>query len=222
MICPRCLANSYGFDGTRSSRPVVIALRVHVQFHSLVMLDAHSMTFSRCRFRVLTALWSIRSRPWRGRNSVRILILTFSELHSGCVSLTMPDTQKVASCGKRRWCATFVTICAALVVCLRSVEAASPSFDCRKAQTPDEIAICQEPVLAHIDVLISEAFRRYDSEFRKKDEVGAAYLADRRACKSDVACIATIQARMLESLWSKPGLDRCMARSVRFTQTSTV
>src|SRR5262249_25685093 len=57
-------------------------------------------------------------------------------------------------------------------------EATSPSFDCRKAGAPDEIAICQESVLADIDVLISKAFGRYASEFRPKDDVGGDYLAD--------------------------------------------
>ena len=96
---------------------------------------------------------------------------------------------------------------AALVVAFDSTsypaEATSPSFDCGKARTPDEIAICQESVLADIDVLISKAFGRYVSEFRPKDDVGADYLADRRACASDAACIAAIQARALETYESE-------------------
>jgi uncharacterized protein len=104
----------------------------------------------------------------------------------------------------------FQTICTVLAIwsMSHSAEATSPSFDCHKAQAPDEIAICQEAVLADIDVLISRAFRRYAAEFRPKDDVGAAYLADRRACDSDVACIAAIQARALETYGGKsPWVD---------------
>ena len=86
--------------------------------------------------------------------------------------------------------------------------AASPSFDCRKARGSDEIKICQEPTLADIDVLISKAFEHYEAEFRPKNDVGGAFITDRRACGSDMACIAAIQARALETYGGKsPWVD---------------
>ena len=46
---------------------------------------------------------------------------------------------------------------------------------------------------------MSSGYRRYDSEFQPKNQVGAAYLKDRRSCGSDTACIAAVQARALET-----------------------
>lgn len=82
---------------------------------------------------------------------------------------------------------------------LFSTPAAAASFDCTKAQTRDEIAICKNAYLGEMDSLVSAAYATYEAEFQKKGVVAKAFLADRRACAGDEACISTVQSRMLET-----------------------
>jgi len=72
---------------------------------------------------------------------------------------------------------------------------AQPSFDCTKAKSPDEIAICGDEQLSQLDRLAALA---YDEARRAsgKSEVRAAArqgLAARGACGSDRACILQAQ-----------------------------
>jgi len=87
---------------------------------------------------------------------------------------------------------------------LSSTPAAAASFDCTKAQSKDEIAICKNAYLGEMDSLVSAAYATYEAEFQKKGAVAKAFLADRRACAGDEACIATVQSRMLETYGSAP------------------
>lgn len=88
--------------------------------------------------------------------------------------------------GKRLACAVG---CTAVLV---AAPQARPSFDCSKATTADEKAICANPVLADIDVLIAEAYRGYEPRFQQKKRIARQLLEDRGACGSDAACIAAV------------------------------
>jgi uncharacterized protein len=82
--------------------------------------------------------------------------------------------------------------------------AESASFNCANARSPDEIAICKDPVLSDIDRLIGRTFEQFKPEFRSKREVARAFLADRTVCGSDAACIAAVQARTIETFGAAP------------------
>jgi uncharacterized protein len=73
------------------------------------------------------------------------------------------------------------------------------SFNCANARSKDELAICADPVLSEMDYLINKAFGEFKPEFRSKREVARAFVADRKTCESDVACIAAVQARTIET-----------------------
>lgn len=76
---------------------------------------------------------------------------------------------------------------------------ADPSFDCGKARTPDEKAICSDPYLAQIDSLVADAYRTNETEFQPKKEVVARSLKDRAECGNDDACIAAVQLSSLQA-----------------------
>ena len=62
-----------------------------------------------------------------------------------------------------------------------------PSFECAKAQSPDEIAICQDPALAKADretLLILESTKDRAQE----------YIAKRQECQSDAKCLKNVIA----------------------------
>ncbi len=79
------------------------------------------------------------------------------------------------------------------------VALADPSFDCGKARTADEKAICADPVLADIDGIVARAFSAYTPSFRGKAQVARDLLADRAACGGDRACIAAVQEGSLST-----------------------
>jgi len=83
--------------------------------------------------------------------------------------------------------------------------AADPSFDCARASTADEKAICADPILARIDTLATQAYRSYEADFQPKGSVARAFLKDRAGCGGDVACIAGVQSRALETFFSESG-----------------
>jgi uncharacterized protein len=60
-----------------------------------------------------------------------------------------------------------------------------PSFDCRRAGTPTEIAICANPSLAALDSALAEA---WNAGGRRADQ--ADWLRSRDACGADVSCLA--------------------------------
>ncbi len=78
-------------------------------------------------------------------------------------------------------------------------EAAGPSFDCAKASTPDERAICAHPRLAELDQATSRAFAQ--GSHKSKEEarkIALESLAARRACGTNPLCILDQQVRALE------------------------
>jgi uncharacterized protein len=88
--------------------------------------------------------------------------------------------------GKRLACAVCFT------AVFMTAPQARPSFDCSKATTADEKAICADPVLADIDVLIAEAYRGYEPRFQPKKRIARQLLKDRGACGGEPACIAAV------------------------------
>jgi uncharacterized protein len=82
---------------------------------------------------------------------------------------------------------------------VRAAPSPGPSFDCSRAASADERAICANPYLSRIDVLMSKAYARFTPEFGNKQAIGKRLLADRHACGSDAACIAAVQVNALET-----------------------
>jgi uncharacterized protein len=76
--------------------------------------------------------------------------------------------------------------------------AQGPSFDCARASTPDEAAICADPQLSELDRLIASAYARAHS-FRPRIAQAMARngLANRRACGADRACILDAQMALI-------------------------
>jgi len=70
-------------------------------------------------------------------------------------------------------------------------EQAKPSFDCSKAAAADEKAICADPKLAAIDVVINDGYRRMVAKLGRAtaNSIHAPYLRRRHACGSKAACI---------------------------------
>lgn len=82
---------------------------------------------------------------------------------------------------------------------------AGPGFDCSKATAPDEKAICADAQLSAIDRLINEAYKSFEPFYGgDKKQIARALAADRRACGSDVACIANVQNNALETFGGSP------------------
>ena len=74
-----------------------------------------------------------------------------------------------------------------------TAKADGPSFDCTAAMLPAEAAICGDPKLARMDMIIAKAYKAYAPEFGNKKAIGRALVADRNACKSDLSCIAAVE-----------------------------
>lgn len=78
--------------------------------------------------------------------------------------------------------------------------ASAVSFDCRRATFPDERAVCADPGLSELDDQASVAFaqaRRTSGD--QVVGVGRRFLASRRACGADRACIAQIYHAMADA-----------------------
>lgn len=86
-----------------------------------------------------------------------------------------------------------------------SARAEGPSFDCQKANLPTEKAICANPKMAAIDLLVAEAFKDFEPSFGgDKRQIARALIADRDACKDDAACIVSAQNNALLTYGSAP------------------
>ncbi|UDL90594.1 hypothetical protein LGH82_04375 [Mesorhizobium sp. PAMC28654] len=86
-----------------------------------------------------------------------------------------------------------------------SARADGPSFDCRKATLPAEKAVCADRQLSAIDALIAKAFRDFKPAFGgDKRKIARALVADRNACKDDVACIVSAQNNALQTYGQTP------------------
>src|SRR5262249_8935116 len=86
--------------------------------------------------------------------------------------------------------------------------AAQPSFDCRKAATPSEKAICAHERLARLDRAIAAAFRQLKAELSaahdKLPAEQAAFLAERDKCGADESCLARIMESRRAALALEP------------------
>jgi uncharacterized protein len=97
----------------------------------------------------------------------------------------------------------------AMMVTTPSVHAeqpVKPSFDCDKAQTQDEHAICSDNRLAELDQAVSIAYSQAEVKF--KDEARAAArdaLAARNSCGGDRMCILDQQVNAITILFSNLG-----------------
>jgi uncharacterized protein len=84
------------------------------------------------------------------------------------------------------------------------IQNVSPSFNCRRARTPDELAICANASLAAQDVLLDQAFRQLTARLNAAGRQALMsqqkiWLRRRAACGAAVACIdAEYETRILE------------------------
>jgi len=79
-----------------------------------------------------------------------------------------------------------------------SAQSATPSFNCSKAQAPDERAICSDDRLAELDRAAAEGYR----QARQKDstdarDIAKETLAGRQACGADKLCILDQQVKAI-------------------------
>lgn len=80
-----------------------------------------------------------------------------------------------------------------------------PSFDCAKASLPAEKAICADPQLSAIDLLVAKAYKGFESAFGgDKRKIARGLIADRNACKSDTACIVSALNNALQTYGNAP------------------
>jgi len=78
---------------------------------------------------------------------------------------------------------------------------ATPSFDCTRATTPDELAICAHPDLAVLDDAVAAAYAEIRA-FRGPGFIaryGRVLLDERRACGADLRCIEAAQRYAIEA-----------------------
>lgn len=69
-------------------------------------------------------------------------------------------------------------------------QSVNPSFDCDKARTQDEHAICSDNRLAELDQALSISYSQAEHKFRDESrEVARDALAARHSCGSDRLCI---------------------------------
>lgn len=83
--------------------------------------------------------------------------------------------------------------------------AAAPSFDCARASTPTEHAICGAPALAALDRALADAYRaaRTGAGEAERARIRAeqiAWLGRRDACGADAACLEARMAARLAAL----------------------
>ena len=89
--------------------------------------------------------------------------------------------------------------------------AAQPSFDCRKAATPTEKAICAHDRLARLDRAIAAAYRQLKAELESQittlPDEQTEFLKTRDACGADAACLARVMESRRGALALQPQPD---------------
>lgn len=99
---------------------------------------------------------------------------------------------------------------ALLAATLAGIGLAAPahaaSFDCGKAQAPDERAICADPALSTLDSEMGGLWFAYSrlpmlmgGNGNRHDEA-RAFLASRAACGADVACLTALYQSRIAAL----------------------
>ena len=80
-------------------------------------------------------------------------------------------------------------------------ERTNPSFDCNRATLPDEIAICQSPQLAELDLTIAAGYKvlKATKGNAYAEELGRPLLKLRMACGSDPQCIFDRQVEAIQA-----------------------
>jgi uncharacterized protein len=111
----------------------------------------------------------------------------------------------------KKWSFAWVLlVCASLPLAARAQAKPGPSFNCAKAATDAEKAVCADPNLAQFDQSLAKLWKAYLEAFEddhqhlkalRSDQ--AAWLAQRNACKADGACIAAAYAKRHELLTGK-------------------
>lgn len=94
----------------------------------------------------------------------------------------------------------------ALVVMAIGTQADAASFDCSKARTPDEKAVCRNPGLSELDTQMAALWYSYKrfpflmgaSGVRRDDAF--QFLADRRRCGANVACLRRVYQARIKAL----------------------
>lgn len=104
---------------------------------------------------------------------------------------------------QKAWIALVLGLAAAA---LASGEARAAGFDCAKASAPDELAVCANPQLSALDSEMTGLWYAYSrvpmlmgSSGNRQDEADA-FLARRRQCGSDVACIEAAYSSRIATL----------------------
>ena len=94
------------------------------------------------------------------------------------------------------------------------------SFDCVRARSPDEVTICGNPRLSALDSEMGGLWYAYSrvpmlmgGNGNRGDEA-RAFLARRRACGANVACLAAAYRSRIEELHR--GIDDSMREFARF------
>ena len=97
-----------------------------------------------------------------------------------------------------------------LSVCVCSVGKAA-SFDCNKATTETEIAICGDPELSALDELISLAWERVDSNTFINEQ--RSFLKDRNACEERTCLLQLMGTRVGQLLATSEGFQQRVAET---------
>ncbi len=100
---------------------------------------------------------------------------------------------------------TRVRIACLLVFSLAPFAAQAQSFNCNRAQTADEVLICQDDRLSGLDERMSTIYFRlrnglYGGERRSLEAEQLGWLRSRRDCGRDADCIADSYRRRIREL----------------------
>jgi uncharacterized protein len=111
---------------------------------------------------------------------------------------------RLASRGAPEWVMQLALALASTILLLFSTTlgtAAAPSFDCSRARTTDEIAICGNPQLSELDRRTTAAFNsaRASAGERAAKEIARRFLSSRQQCGADAKCIRRRQVEAIES-----------------------
>ncbi len=95
-----------------------------------------------------------------------------------------------------------ILITAIALFLANAAQAQTPSFDCNKAATDDEFAICSDDYLSNLDVLYANAYAaiKRDQGATVAKAFAAKVMARRRACGWDIGCIANVLENALNGL----------------------
>jgi uncharacterized protein len=112
-----------------------------------------------------------------------------------------------------------VLLPAALAFGFLAGPAAAASFDCARARTPDELAICRTPALSNLDSEMGGlwyAFSRVPMFMGARGARGdeeEEFLAHRRGCGGNVECLTGVYRARIRELHSD--IDQSMAEFFR-------